>query len=130
MFNNLTAAFCSGVTDAASVPKIMKFSRSSSVFTSVPAGLCNVAGSGCLTGQSYLVCLVSVSPSACLTSPGAPMPVDRDVQSGIRQDPGRGLLPATWLGPVPLSGCCVSVLVEGGMAWLVRGPCLPGLELL
>lgn len=58
------------------------------------------------------------------------MPVDRGVQSGICQDPGRGLLPAMWFGPVPLSGCCVSVLVEGCMAWLVRGPCLPGLELL
>lgn len=73
---------------------------------------------------------VFVSLSACLTSPGAPMPVDRGVQSGIRQDLGKGLLPAMWLGLVPLSGCFVSELVEGCMVWLVRAPCLPGLELL
>lgn len=36
---------------------------------------------------------VSVSPSACLSSPGAPTPVESRIQSDNHEDPGRGCLP-------------------------------------
>lgn len=73
-------------------------------------------------GNTKLLVCLSVSLSACLCSPGAATPVDRGVQSGCCEDPGRG-----WL-PTPVVGL-LRVFAGGGVAQVMRGLCLPALEL-